>query len=173
MKYGNFVGQGWLRFQDDEIKAITDHLSEQLKAKFGENFFEAPKSHQDGEDGEVILLVIDFKLKNPIVSGRNVFGARLSNVTKVSFSITKDKAGWLEITDPKNPYAFPKERDYKNCPPFSYGCSLSVDGQERAYKCRTFRSIQNWSPFTYGTEAADLTYENQDLYALKNTLQLM
>jgi hypothetical protein len=47
---------------------------------------------------------------------------------------------------------------------------MSVSGSERRYRCKHWETIQNWSPYTYGTEIKDLTYEVSDLNGLKKAI---
>ena len=42
MKYGNFVGQGWMKFSSAEIEMIKLHLKDQLEDTFGKGFFKTP-----------------------------------------------------------------------------------------------------------------------------------
>jgi hypothetical protein len=169
MKHGNFVGQGWLPFEASEIESIQKHLKKQLVNTFGEGFF-SKFTHKVTSDSCVIMLEIRGWLAEPF-NGRNGFNSTVKNCTAVHFFVTKDKKGYLEIRDEKDPYNIEKyKRDYENCPEFSYGCSLGVTGSERPYRARHWESIQNWSPYTYGTEVSDLTYSGKDLAGLKKAI---
>lgn len=168
MKYGNFVGKGWLPFEPSEIKDIKSHLKSQLVKTFGEEFFSGFTHKVHG--GMVIMLEVTAKLSQPF-NGRNWFNSTIKNCTAVRFFITKDKKGYLEIHDEKDPYNIEKyTRDYENCPEFSYGCTMNVSGSERRYRHKLWEGIQNWSPYTYGTEVTDLTYTSNDLNGLKKAI---
>lgn len=173
MKYGNFVGKGWGHFSDTEIEHITLHLKTQLEEVFGKEFFGTPTVKYDGKelsesDHKIISIYIQFPLVTPF-SGRNRYYDTIMNVTSVNFFITKDTKGYLEIKDWSKPVT-EWERDYENCPDFSYLCHMSVTGKERPYRHKNWESIQNWSPCTYGTEVIDLTYEREDLENMKNKI---
>lgn len=169
MKYGNFVGKGWLPIEQKEADKIRKHLKKQLVKTFGKDFFTQVRADIDN-DGMVKKLIVRAYLKTPF-NGRNMFGSTVKNVTDIWFFITKDKAGYLEIHDPDDPYNVEKyKRDYKNCPEFSWGCNMNVTGSERRYQCKHWESIQNWSPYIYGTEIKDLTYDSKDMEGLKKAL---
>lgn len=172
MKYGNFVGKGWLPFKKKEIREIISHLQIQLNNQFGEGFFGEPAYQYSPatRKGGVISLCVYFPLENPF-NGRNIFNATVSGLDKVWFFITKDKKGYLEIHDQDDYWNIEKyTRDYVNCPDFSYGCSMHVSGQERGYRKKHWESIQNWSPYVYGTEVSDITYEVSQLRKLQSTM---
>ena len=177
MKYGNFVGNGWMKFSSGESEMIKLHLQDQLEEVFGKEFFNSPVMKQEYEDIEgnvsnthVIHLYIQFPLKVPF-SGRNVLNDTIKNLTSVNFFVTKNAKGYLEIKDESDPYNIDKyKKDYANCPEFSYGCSMSVTGSERPYRHKNWESIQNFSPYVYGTEIKDITYEKIELYKLKNKM---
>ncbi len=164
MKYGNFVGKGWLNFTSAEKKDLVNHFSKQIEENFGKDLFKAPSIECSGKEGEVIYLVIRFQLKKPF-NGRNVYKETIKDFSSINFFVTKS-GGYLECKDEDgNRY-----EDYDNSPDFSYGCNLFVIGKSRAYRCRRWENIQRWSPYTYGTEITDLTYNNNDWRGLKNTL---
>ena len=172
MKYGNFVGKGWLPFKKREIGNIVSHLKGQLEQYFGEGFFKEPTYcyKPATRRGGVITLCVYFPLEKSF-NGRNIYGSTVSGLDKVWFFITKNKKGYLEIHDPDDYWNFDKyTRDYENCPDFSYGCSMSVTGNERGYRKKTWQSIQNWSPYVYGTEVSDITYDVSQLRKLQCTM---
>lgn len=172
MKYGNFVGKGWLPFENNEIQEIISHLKDQLVKQFGEGVFKEPTYQYNPatrKDG-IITLYVYFHLNNPF-NGRNVYGATVADLDKVWFLITKDKKGYLEIHDPNDYYNYSKyTRDYDNCPDFSYGCSMYVSGHEKGYRKKRWVCIQNWSPYVYGTEVSDITYDVSQLRNLQYTM---
>lgn len=61
-------------------------------------------------------------------------------------------------------------RIMKTPPEHSYGCSMRVDDWEINFRCRTPHRMQHWSPYTYGTEAEDLTYTAKDLMGLRKAI---
>lgn len=162
MKYGNFVGQKSLPFSIEEGNKITEHFIKMLEGAFPKGFFMTPYyERNEMEHFEFMYLV--FPLSCPF-NGRNKYKARCRGVDAVTFFLTKNE-GYLETKD-KNGN---RGRDYKHCPPFSYGCSLSVTGWEKAFRKRHEERIQNWSPYTYGTEIEDLDYTDQ-LSLLKRSI---
>lgn len=176
MRYGNFVGQGWMKFSSEEIEMIKLHLKDQLEDAFGKGFFNPPIVKYEENDEEesshnVILLYIQFPLETPF-SGRNCYRDTVKNVTSVNFFVTKDKKGYLEMEKDFSKPVSEWERDYENCPEFCYGCNMSVTGSERRYRCKHWESLQPCSPYTYGTEVTDLTYTREDLRKLKNKITL-
>lgn len=172
MRYGNFVGKGWMKFSSDESEMIKKHLQEQLEEVFGKEFFNAPVMKQGYENTQVIHLYIQFPLRVPF-NGRNILNDTIKNLTSVNFFVTKNAKGYLEIKDESEPYNIYKyKKDYANCPEFSYGCTMSVTGSERHYRHKNWESIQNFNPYVYGTEIKDITYEKIELYKLKNKLEI-
>lgn len=176
MRYGNFVGQGWMKFSSEEIEMIKLHLKDQLEEAFGKGFFNPPIVKYEENDEEesshnVILLYIQFPLETPF-SGRNCYRDTVKNATSVNFFVTKDKKGYLQMERDFSKPVSEWERDYENCPEFCYGCNMSVTGSERRYRCKHWESIQPCSPYTYGTEVTDLTYTREDLRKLKNKITL-
>ena len=176
MRYGNFVGQGWMKFSSEEIEMIKLHLKDQLEEAFGKGFFKSPIVEYEENDEEesshnVILLYIQFPLETPF-SGRNCYRDTVKNATSVNFFVTKDKKGYLQMEKDFSKPVSEWERDYENCPEFCYGCNMSVTGSERRYRCKHWESIQPCSSYTYGTEVTDLTYTNEDLRKLKNKITL-
>lgn len=176
MRYGNFVGQGWMKFSSEEIEMITLHLKDQLEDAFGKGFFNPPIVKYEENDEEesshnVILLYIQFPLETPF-SGRNCYRDTVKNATSVNFFVTKDKKGYLQMERDFSKPVSEWERDYENCPEFCYGCNMSVTGSERRYRCKHWESLQPCSPYTYGTEVTDLTYTREDLRKLKNKITL-
>lgn len=176
MKYGNFVSKGLKKFSSAEIEMITLHLKDQLEYVFGSSFFNEPiikAEYNDVEEevsNKIIHLYIQFPLAVPF-NGRNTYRSTIKNLTHVNFFVTKNAKGYLEIKDPSDPYNIDKYvKDYINAPEFSYGCTMSVTGSKRPYRCKHWESIQNWSQYIYGTEITDLTYEKYELYKLKNTM---
>lgn len=169
MKYGNFVGQGWIEISMEEAVEIKNFLAEQLNGVFKKDTFKAVKIEINNDD-VVKHVIISFPFKK-IINGRNVFGATIKDVMSVWFFITKDKKGYLEIKDEENPFDFSKvKRNFKDCPDFSWSCTMHVSGSERPYKCRHWESIQRWSPFTYGTEITDLVYSINDLIMVEKSV---
>ena len=171
MKCGNFVGGGWLPMEKEELNQMLAHFKKQLTDYFGEDFFKSfTYKYEDKPVGGVINAVFTAKLAKPF-NGRNQFRSTIKNCTEIRFFVTKDKGKYLEIPDPKHPYDIDYYTyDTKNCPPFCYGCNMSVNGSERPYRCKHWESIQNWSPYTYGTEISDLTYGERDLYGLRKAI---
>ena len=171
MKYGNFVGGGWLPMEKQEMDQMLAHFKKQLVDFFGDGFFKCfTYEYEEPESGVVIHAIFKAELATPF-NGRNGFNSTIRNCTEVRFFVTKDKGKYLEIKDPKHPYE-PSlwKHDTKHCPAFSYGCNMSVSGSERRYRCKHWETIQNWSPYTYGTEIKDLTYEVSDLNGLKKAI---
>lgn len=176
MRYGNFVGQGWMKFSSEEIEMITLHLKDQLEDAFGKGFFKPPIVKYEENDEEesshnVILLYIQFPLETPF-SGRNCYRDTVKNATSVNFFVTKDKKGYLQMERDFSKPVSEWERDYETCPEFCYGCNMSVTGSKRRYRCKHWESLQPCSPYTYGTEVTDLTYTREDLRKLKNKITL-
>lgn len=171
MKYGNFVGGGWLPIEKQEREQMLAHFKKQLTDFFGKDFFQSfAYTYEPNPISGVIHAVFTAKLAKPF-NGRNLYNCTIRNCTEVRFFVTKDKGKYLEIKDKKHPYdpSYYKY-DTKNCPPFSYGCTMSVNGAERRYRCRHWETIQNWSPYTYGTEVKDLTYQYNDLNGLRKAI---
>ena len=165
MRYGNFVGQGNIPFTEEEKQMLLEHFKEQMSSVFDMGMFKKPYvSNYKNDDNYVI---VEFDFKNPFV-GRNLYKDRI-RCSGIYFFVNKSAKGWLEITDKKNPYKFPKERDYENCPEFQYGCRLCASGIQIGYRKRNKESIQNWQPYTYGTEISDLDYKNE-MYKVRDTL---
>lgn len=167
MKYGNFVGGGWLPISKEEQKELKDYFKSQLEREFGKDFFKG-FSVRDNSDGPVKEIIVVAHLAKPF-NGRNQYKETCENVSEIRFFVTKDKGKYLEIK--LNDGWPPKyEYDRENCPPFSYGCTLYVNGRERPYRARHWESIQHWSPYTYGTEIKDLKYESPDMHALRKSI---
>ena len=171
MKYGNFVGGGWLPMEKQEMDQMLAHFKKQLVDFFGEGFFKGfSYKYEPMPISSVINAVFTAELATPF-NGRNGFNSTIRNCTEVRFFVTKNKGKYLEIKDPKHPFD-PSywKHDTKHCPAFSYGCDMWVSGSERRYRCKHWESIQNWSPYTYGTEIKDLTYTVDDLSGLKKAI---
>ena len=171
MKYGNFVGGGWLPMEKEELNQLQAHFKKQLTDYFGKDFFKGfTYKYEPKPESGVIHAIFIAKLAKPF-NGRNCFRSTIKNCSEIMFFVTKNKGRYLEIKDEKHPYE-PSywKHDVKNCPPFSYGCTMSVTGIERRYRCRHWESIQNWSPYTYGTEVKDLTYTQSDLAGLRKAI---
>jgi hypothetical protein len=171
MKPGNFVGGGWLPMEKKELDKMLVHFQKQLTDIFGKDFFKSFTYKYEPEPiGGVIHAIFSAKLAKPF-NGRNQFNSTIKNCTEVRFFVTKDKGRYLEIRDKRYPYNPDKwKHDTKNCPSFCYGCTMSVTGSERPYRCRHWESIQNWSPYTYGTEVKDLTYRHEDFVGLRKAI---
>lgn len=169
MKYGNFVGGGWLTISKDEQNEMKDYFKSQLEMEFGKDFFKG-FSVSDNSGGPVKEIIVVAHLAKPF-NGRNRYKELCENVSEIRFFVTKDKGKYLEIKDESHPYE-PQywKHDTENCPPFSYGCTMYVNGRERPYRARHWESIQHWSPYTYGTEIKDLKYESPDMCALRKSI---
>lgn len=158
MKYGNFVTTEYLTFTPSELKAIKNHLNNQLTNTFGEGFFKKPVVKK----GIGKFHIIEFPLVEPF-TGRNKYRSRVYNVRAVCFLASKDK-GKLEIDWEKGIY------DYENAPEQDYSLSMFVEGREQPYKCSRIESIQTFKPYVYGSEITDLTYDREDLQNLKKAI---
>lgn len=167
MKYGNFVGGGWLPISDEEMNQMKDFFKKQLTDFFGKDFF-SDFSAKRRDDSPVLEVIVTAKLKEPF-NGRNQYKETCKDVTQVCFFVSKSKGKYLEY---RHGHRYPEdyEFDYENCPPFSYGCDMYVDGKERPYRCKHWERIQHWSPYTYGTEISDLEYSADDLNKLRKCI---
>lgn len=161
-KIGNFVGQGWLPIGKREAQKIKDYLVEQCKRVFGENYFERFEVEIDNEPwrytttGKRYANVRGMKVyayvKLPIPVYRNYDGARIKGHTRVEFTIHKNKGGWLDVHNANGEL----ERDYENCPKFSYDCYVRGDGREIVYGGTQENVIEPRYHYVYGTEIQDL-----------------
>lgn len=166
MKYGNFVGGGWLPISKEEQKEMKKFFKAQLEKEFGKEFFKG-FSVKEERKSPVKEIIITARLATPF-NGRNKFKETCKDVSEIRFFITKDKGKYLEIQDEKHPYDIRYyTQDTENCPPFSYGCSMYINGRGRAYRAKHWESIQHWSPYNYGTEINDLQYSERDLTKLR------
>lgn len=166
MKIGGFVGKGTLPFTEQERKAIKKQFKDQLVKQFGEGFFKAFRI-QYTENGLLAnMLVVRAELATPF-NGRNKFLENCSMVTDVCIYCHKHAPKWVEVKKPHSyevdHYIMPGE---DGCPEFDYSCNLGVVGTCKRYRCRNRESIQNWSPFNYGTEIEDLAYDQRTLNGL-------
>lgn len=172
MKYGNFVGKEFLPFTEKETDAVVSVLKPQLEAALGKEYF----SSVETEIAKGNFLEVKFNFKEPF-NGRNLYNETVRNADRVTFVVTKQR-GYLEVRKPKygidglviDPLVPTGEMDYDNAPDFQYGCSMLLSGEARGYRCRQWEKIQHWGPYTYGTEASDLTYREHDLKNIKSTL---
>ena len=165
MKYGNMVSKGWLPFTEQEINELAQHFSQIVGNVLG---FDRIKENAEIEYealNKMHSLFIRVYLKEPF-TGRNVYKDRIFNATMVDFMCHKNGKGWLEIKDDHGNII---GKDEENCPDFQYSCSMYVSGKEIPYRCKTRQSIQNWSPYVYGTEISDLDWTQKDKIGLRNT----
>lgn len=174
MKQGNFVGGGWLPMEKEELEQMLAHFKKQLTDFFGKGFFKRfyykYEPNPIGGNEGVIHAIFYADFAKPF-NGRNKFNSTIKDATCLWFFVTKDKGKYLEIKDEKHPYDISRyKKDYKNCPPFSYGCSMHMTGKERRYRKQHWESIQNWKPYTYGTEISDLTYSESDLEGVRKAI---
>ena len=165
MKYGNFVGTKSTPMTDNEIKEIAETLTEFINSipSVRELVVNDKKGNLSPEieiSDDSRYVTIHFNFKKP-VKGRNGYKARI-DANGIGFLVTK-REGYIEKKRIENGrYIFERDEEYDV--PFSYGCTLFMMGDEIPYRCREKRSIQNWSPYTYGTEIKDLVdYENKDI----------
>lgn len=165
MKYGNFVGKGWMPFDEETTKSLYEHFKSQCEQVFGKDYFSGFRIMVDNEEGEkyanVKHLCFYADVKNPSPVFRNCEGSRIFDHKTIWFFCCKHAKGYLEVTDPKEPWKFPKDRDYDNCPEFSFGCDVNADGYEVVYKGRSKQRFQCSSPYNYGTEIKDLDFISQ------------
>lgn len=165
MKYGNFVGTKSIPMTDNEIKEITETLTEFInsipsvrqlivKDKKGNVSPEIEKY----DDSSCITVHFDFKKP---VKGRNGYMARI-DASSIDFLVSKYE-GYIKKKHIENGrYIFERDEEYNV--PFSYRCTLFMVGDEIPYRHKQRRSIQNWSPYTYGTEIKDLVdYGDKDI----------
>ena len=176
-KIGNFVGQGWLAIGKREAKRIENYLVEQCKQVFGEDYFERFEVEVDNTawryttTGKRYPNVRSMKVygyvRMPIPEFRNWDGARIKGHTRIEFTIHKDKGGWLEYRNAKGEL----ERDYENCPPFSYDCYVRGDGREIVYSGTQENVIEPRHHYVYGTEIRDLD-QTSALYDLQRMTEV-
>lgn len=174
MKYGNFVGKGWMRFADDEARQIVETLRKNVESVFEDGFFKEPVIERVGDDMEectyaVISLRITLPLATPF-SGRNRFGDTIRDASSVNFYVTKHKGAYLSVKKNFSAPCSEEEKDYENCPEFSYGCKMSVSGYERPYRHSKWDYIKVRDSYTYGTEASDLEYGKNALRYMKSKI---
>jgi len=171
MKYGNFVGEKFLEFTDNEINEIGSALRAQLESVMGKDYFCDMQVDNGGA-----FVTISFPFKSSF-SGRNLMYETVSDASEIHFLLTK-KSGYLEVKRPKygieglviDPMVPTWEKDYENAPEFSYGCTMAMKGKCRVYRSRTWVNIQSWNPYVYGSEISDLAYDRNDLDNVRKTL---
>lgn len=173
-KIGNFVGKCWLRISKTEARQIAAHLEEQCRRVFGADYFSSFEVTVDNKAWDysttgkryahVRKMTLRAVVARPIAEYRNVRGGRIRGHKAVVFDIIKDGAGWLEV---RNPNTGELERDYDNCPPYSWSATVLGDGHEIVYRGREENVIQPMECFQYGTEVRDLDFI-QTLYDLRS-----
>lgn len=176
-KIGNFVGKGWLAIGKREAKRIEAYLVEQCRKVFGDDYFERFEVVIDNKAWDysttgkryahVKKMILYAYVKHPIPKYRNFNGSRIKGHTRVEFTIYKDKGGWLDVYNEKGKL----ERDYDNCPPFSYDCYVKGDGTEIKYRGIHEYVIEPQYHYVYGTEVRDLD-QTQALYDLKRMTEV-
>lgn len=163
-KIGNFVGQGWLPIGKREASRIAAFLQKQCEQVFGENYFERFETVIDNKAWDysttgkryshVRKLVVYAYVKYPIPLYRGGKGGRIKGHTRVEITIHK-QGGYLEV---RNPKTGERERDYENCPPFSYSGYVMGDGRVVGYGCRDEEIMEPQYHYIYGTELQDLDF---------------
>lgn len=162
-KLGNFVGQGWLPIGKREAQRIAAYLKEQCEQVFGRNYFEKYETVIDNMAWDytstgkrykhVRKMVFYAYVKHPIPLYRGGKGGRIKGHTRVEFTIHK-QSGYLEVRNAQGE----RERDYENCPPFSYSGYVRGDGRVVGYDCRDEEIMEPQYHYIYGTELQDLDF---------------
>lgn len=167
MKIGGAVGNGTLPFTEKERKAIKALFAKQLTKHFGKDFFKSFTICYSEKGLCANQLVVVANFAQPF-NGRNKFLEKCFNVDSICFHCHKHKVKWVEVKKPESyeidHYIMPGE---PGCPDHDYSCSVKMTGWCKPYRARHTESIQNWSPYVYGTEIDDLAYNKETLDGLK------
>lgn len=164
MKYGNFVGQAWLPIGKREAARIAAFIMQQCEHVFGSTYFQRFETAIDNQAWDysstgrryehVRKMTVHAYVRHPIPEYRGGKGGRVRNHTRVEFTVHK-QAGYLEV---RNPDTGELERDYGNCPPFSYSGYVRGDGRVVGYGCRDEEIMEPQYHFIYGTDVRDMDF---------------
>lgn len=168
MKYPNFVGKQTIAFSQSEAENVFAVITKQYIEFFGKEFFKSVTYKVDCDEKynrHSMTISMEFAVPQ---NGRNRFGSMIRNVSAFTIIVWKH-TGYLEIkvgNDIKDWI-----HDYDNAPAYDYSASMSIVGEEREYRRKTWEYPHpGRCVYNYGTQAEDLLHDVKRLEHLRDVI---